>query len=296
MFSNGELGSLTVVKETDFETGDLFDISVSSLTVNETVQLGDGDLKTWGPLLPGTYKVEETIDGFAWNIALSCSGSSTVGSEVTSATGKSRAADVTIGLGDHVTCVYFNQAALADLQVTKVDDADPVFLNEDNPVAEIEYTIEVTNLGPATAVDVEVTDTLPATVTYVSATPQVGTCSHASGVVTCSVGDLAVGTSVEITIVVSTQELGSVSDLTLENLVVVDSSSPDPNPTNNQDTEPTEIVEVLAEALLPFTGFYGYVWGYLALALMALGSTLLAATRSRGRHIRRSALYRMILG
>lgn len=288
VFSNGELGSITVVKATNVSTTDLFPISISSTGLNETVQLGDGGQKSWMSLIPGTYTVSESIQGLNWDISLSCNGEASVGEMVDTSSGSSREAQVQLGLRDHVTCVFVNSAAPADLQVTKIDVVDPIVLSDESPVGQIQYTIEVSNLGPAQAHNVTVTDNLPATVDFVSATIEVGSCSHASGVVTCSIGTLPVGESVTLTIVVSTEEFGSITVFSPVNVVEVASSSPDPVPGNNQDNEVTELTEVLAEVILPFTGFFGFVWLYIALALMATGSTLLVATRRSGRHARKA--------
>lgn len=56
------------------------------------------------------------------------------------------------------------------------------------------YTLTVENVGVATATGVVATDTLPAGVTFDSASPG---CSFSSGVVTCTVGSLNAGASVE---------------------------------------------------------------------------------------------------
>ena len=53
------------------------------------------------------------------------------------------------------------------------------------------------------------TDTLPAGVTYQSATPSQGTCSQASGTVTCSVGSLANGGTATVAIAVTPQSAGT---------------------------------------------------------------------------------------
>jgi uncharacterized repeat protein (TIGR01451 family) len=60
------------------------------------------------------------------------------------------------------------------------------------------WTLTVTNVGPAPATDVVVTDVLPAELTDASADDP--GCDLADGVLTCTVGDLAVGESSRITI------------------------------------------------------------------------------------------------
>lgn len=290
VFTNGELGSITVVKETDVDTTEVFDISIASDQVNGTVQLGDGDSNTWSGLLPGAYTVDEVVAGLQWDISLSCvGGDAVVGDEVVTQAGKSRAAVIDLQFGDHVTCTFVNEAANADLSVIKSDDVDPVTLSEDDPVGKVTYTISVTNLGPATAEDVIVTDTLPATMTFVSATAEVGTCSQSGGVVTCSIGDLAVGDKVDIEVTVETEAFGEVTNFDPVNVVEVSSSSPDPNLSNNRDAEPTAIIEVLDVVVLPFTGMYGDIWFFLAIALMATGAALLLFSSRRRQDLDRPA-------
>ena len=58
------------------------------------------------------------------------------------------------------------------------------------PAARVNYTITVTNAGPSPATNVVVTDTLPAGLTLVSATPSQGTC-NAVDPVTCNLGTIA---------------------------------------------------------------------------------------------------------
>lgn len=176
-----------------------------------------------------------------------------------------------------------DEAEVSDLEVTKIDLVDPVTVDTDNPTALITYEITVTNNGPSVAENVVVTDTLPVSLTYVSASSDTGACSHASGVVTCELGDMAVGASVKITVVVETEAVGSVSDLNPVNTVVVDSDTDDNNPDNNSDEEDTGIVEVLdteveGPDVLPFTGIDSDMLLVAALALLGLGSALLWVT------------------
>ena len=84
-------------------------------------------------------------------------------------------------------------ASTADLEVM-ADDPDPVLVG-----ATLTYTIVVTNYGPSTST-AELTDTLPASVTFVSATSTAGSCGESEGTVTCSLGVLDSGSSATTTI------------------------------------------------------------------------------------------------
>ena len=119
----------------------------------------------------------------------------------------------------------------ADLSVTKSDSPDPVSRG-----AALTYSIVVTNNGPGSAAAVQLTDSLPANVQFVSATSTAGNCMQTDSMVACNLGDLSNGTSVTVTIIVTPKKAG-----TLINTAQISSSSPDPNPANNTDTEETVV-------------------------------------------------------
>lgn len=165
------------------------------------------------------------------------------------------------------------------MAVVKVDLVDPVIVDSDNTTAEVTYEITVTNNGPIVAEGVVVVDTLPVTTDYVSSSTPVGTCAHVSGVVTCSLGDLGVGESVTITVVVETEAVGEVTDPTLLNVVEVSSETDDNDPSNNVDDEETSIVEILDVEVLPFTGVdTGFL---LAASMLLMGSGFAVIQMSR---------------
>jgi uncharacterized repeat protein (TIGR01451 family) len=118
----------------------------------------------------------------------------------------------------------------ADLALTKTDSADPVDIG-----VNFSYTIQVTNNGPDDATNVTVTDTLPATVTFVSASPG---CAETSGTVTCNIGNLAASASASVQIDVTPTVAG-----TITNNASVTATETDSDPTNNSDSEDTRIVD-----------------------------------------------------
>jgi uncharacterized repeat protein (TIGR01451 family) len=120
----------------------------------------------------------------------------------------------------------------ADLSVAKSDSPDPV-----SKGAQLTYSIVVTNNGPGSASGVQLIDTLPTNVQFVSATSPAGSCAQTGSTVTCNLGDLSNGTSVTVTIIVTPKKAGS-----LTNTAQVNSISSDPNATNNIDTEQTTVV------------------------------------------------------
>lgn len=120
---------------------------------------------------------------------------------------------------------------VADLEITKTADPSPVVRGE-----LLTYTLSVTNHGPNLATDVELVDTLPGSVTFVSASPG---CSHAAGVVSCALGDMAAGATATITINVIAPYVVSV----LVNTAQVSSAVFDADLSNNMVSLLTEVIE-----------------------------------------------------
>jgi uncharacterized repeat protein (TIGR01451 family) len=114
--------------------------------------------------------------------------------------------------------------------VTKTDAPDPVETGD-----QVTYTMVVTNNGPDTAADVVVTDPLPAEVTYVSHTTTKGTCV-AGPPFSCTLGSLAPNESVTITVVVTANQVGTVT-----NEVTVTTTTTETNTTNNRATTTTTV-------------------------------------------------------
>lgn len=131
--------------------------------------------------------------------------------------------------------------ALADLNVTKSDIPDPVIIGD-----QLIYSLTITNNGPSDATSVVITDTLPANVTFVSATTSQGVgCVENAGIVTCNLCCLPVGESATVAItVIPNVETPSPG---IHNIVTVTSNTNDPDESNNSDTEDTIVNSPPAE-------------------------------------------------
>ena len=123
-------------------------------------------------------------------------------------------------------------SAVADLALTNTDSPDPVTVSNT-----LTYTITVTNNGPDTATDVVLTDTLPSSVTFESATPSAGSCSHAAGAVTCHFTSIPAGDHTTATIAVVPTAPASA----LPNHATVAAKEHDPSATNNSATAATVV-------------------------------------------------------
>jgi uncharacterized repeat protein (TIGR01451 family) len=117
----------------------------------------------------------------------------------------------------------------ADLSLGKADAPDPVARGD-----ALAYTLTVTNNGPNAAPDARLFDTLPADVTFESASTG---CLHADGQVDCALGTLAPGASATVTITVTPKARGVIT-----NRARAGSSAPDPDRSNNTATTETTVV------------------------------------------------------
>ncbi len=137
----------------------------------------------------------------------------------------------------------------ADLGIDKVLQTDPVVAGE-----EVVYTLDVTNHGPATSPGtVTVTDTLPAGLTYVSASGGGWVCTAAAQVVTCDRGaSLASGASAA-TITVTADVAAGLGTTTLQNVASVDGPATDTDPDNDTDAATTSVTEDTEIALVKTT-------------------------------------------
>ena len=109
----------------------------------------------------------------------------------------------------------------ADLELVKTA-LSPEVLHGQQAV----FSLLATNKGPSDAVEAKILDTLPAGLTYVSATG--APCKAVGQEVTCTLGAMAAGTSQTVMLTTQPAGLGSYT-----NSAVVSSTTPDPEPHNN---------------------------------------------------------------
>lgn len=118
-----------------------------------------------------------------------------------------------------------------DLVVTASTNVSQVYVN-----GQIVYTVVVSNNGPAMASGVIIADPLPSGMTYISANATQGSCSNASGTVSCNVGVLGSGASTTITITATPTVAGNVT-----NKIAVTGDDYDPNLSNNAASVTTTV-------------------------------------------------------
>ncbi len=131
--------------------------------------------------------------------------------------------------GSQAYTVTIGAAPAADLSITKSDSPDPV--TEGNALT---YTLTVSNAGPDAATSVVATDTLPASVTFVSATTSQGSGCTGTGPVTCNLGTINNNANATVTIVVIPNTPGSITN---NASVTANESDPTTPNTASEDTQ-----------------------------------------------------------
>lgn len=116
----------------------------------------------------------------------------------------------------------------ADLSVTKTANTTIPFLADP-----ITFTITIKNDGPEDTANVELSDALPAGLTYVSSTAGQGSYNSGSGIWT--VGTLTSGQSVNLTLVATVTSLTSM--VNTAQIIASDATDPDSTPNNGVEAE-----------------------------------------------------------
>ena len=193
------------------------------------------------------------------SVAASTSGMFTLVLKVNAGTSPGTVITNTVNVSSATTTDPFaaNNTAMTSMTVASPTQADVAIAKTASPEpvdqgTNLTYTLEVTNNGPAVAQNVVVTDPLPTQVTFVSVSIPAtqGSCSQASGSVTCNLGSLSVGGLVIVTIDVNAATFSSTTLAT--NTATVTSSTSDPNTTNNSSTAISTIQSPTAVQLTSF--------------------------------------------
>ncbi len=155
--------------------------------------------------------------------------------------------DPNCGNNSVTTSVVVASPTQADVAITKTANPDPV-----DQGTNLQYTLQVTNNGPAAAQGVTVTDPLPAQITYSSSSTTQGTCTYTASTTTlsCSLGTVSVGGLVLITINASANTFSSSTLAT--NTATVSATTGDPNLTNNTSSVTSTVAAPTAVQLASF--------------------------------------------
>ena len=150
-----------------------------------------------------------------------------------SATVTSQTVDPVPNNNTSVTTVLVEPVADADLALFMTASPTPVFLS-----SSLAYTIQVQNLGQASAATVQVADTIPTGTALVSATGSTGWTCTGTTAITCSLtGTMAQGATGTITITVTTPSTSG----PISNTATISSATTDPVSTNNSATVVTVV-------------------------------------------------------
>jgi len=147
-------------------------------------------------------------------------------------------ADSDVNPGNNSQSVNSTVSNSADLRLTKIDTPDPVIGG-----GNVTYTLTATNDGPNDAGNLVLTDSLPGSSSFVSASGTGWSCTHATGVVTCNrTGTLAVGASAPpVTVVAKINAAGGL----VTNSATINpaaGATPDPDTDNNTAVANTTVL------------------------------------------------------
>lgn len=186
------------------------------------------------------------VAGFPDGTVVTLTATPDAGSKFDGWSGDPDCSDGQVTMDADKSCTATFTLLTAGLSLTKGDSPDPVAYGSN-----VTYTLTVTNNGPDPATNVVLTDTLPANMVFVSATPSQGSCSGTT-TITCNLGTINNGANATVTIVVQAKAAGI--DLvvdddagtcaytgTVTDTATVTATEPDPVPGDNTATADTAI-------------------------------------------------------
>jgi uncharacterized repeat protein (TIGR01451 family) len=209
------------------------DVAQKTVTANDTTGAQS--------VVPGMYFVSETdVSGFTSSLSCVNAAANNEPAQVFAGGG------VSVNGGDQIVCTFTNSknpppppppsTPITDLSITKTGSPNPVTTGN-----QITWTMVVTNNGPTADTGVSLSDPLPAGTTFVSVSTTQGTCGATSTTIMCSIGDMAVGAQVTVTLVTTAQVAG-----TITNTGTVAGNLPETTLANN-----TASASVVANAFVP---------------------------------------------
>ncbi|HKM91322.1 MAG TPA: hypothetical protein VJX29_11975, partial [Candidatus Acidoferrales bacterium] len=191
----------------------------------------------WGgaaPAVGAAGNITGTIASFAGNTTVTFTIKVTVNAGVAAGTqilqnvnGTSNTADPNGQNNSASASVLVEPAADADMALTMVANPATVFVS-----ASYTYNITVTDLGQANAANVTVTDTLPAGVTLVSATPSQGGPCTGTAPISCPLGTVNAYATATVAITVTAPTMAAM----ISNTASVSTTTTDPVASNNSAT------------------------------------------------------------
>ncbi len=184
-------------------------------------------------LLGGDYRLQA-------NSPLADRGTNTPpgGLTLTDLDGKNRVIGGTVDIG-----AYESGQSVADLGLTQV-----VVPQQAGQGSAISFVFTVSNAGPEDALNVLLQDTLPPGFSLLQAFPSQGTCSAAAPL-TCDLGTILSGESVQVTVVASAGQEGS-----FVNTATVESDAFDPDSTNNSSNADVRVAAGSGSPGAPLAG------------------------------------------
>jgi uncharacterized repeat protein (TIGR01451 family) len=133
-----------------------------------------------------------------------------------------------------VTTTIARSVQMSDVSIAKYGFDDEGDVNTPTVGDPFYYVLVVHNAGPSDATNVVVTDTLPAGATFNWVHTTQGTCTFASGTVTCTIPTLVsqgFKSTAYVLVSVTPTRTGTIS-----NTATVRADQADPNPANNSST------------------------------------------------------------
>jgi uncharacterized repeat protein (TIGR01451 family) len=106
------------------------------------------------------------------------------------------------------------------------------------------YMLAVTNHGTAPATGVRLTDTLPAGMTFFSASTTQGSVTNSGGTITAQVGSLNVGAGARVSVIVTATSTGSIV-----NTAVATANEADVTPANNMSSIAVTVTPLVSPAI-----------------------------------------------